>query len=124
MEGVYGSCMPMDGSTTITLSIVQTEGGASGGTAVETMHVNITSTDGVYKADKPFATVLEAVLANKPVEFHLNPGAMFEYRLHLTSLQRQADGGDVVIMNLHKFAGGAVVPYAFMADENISVGAD
>lgn len=124
MDGAYGMVKPMDGATSVTLSIVQVGGAASGEGAVETMHVNITSTDGVYKADKPFATVLKAVLANKPVEFHLYPGALFEYRLHLTSLQRQADGGDVVIMNLHKFAGGAVVPYAFMFDEQILVGSD
>lgn len=33
MEGAYGMVMPLDGVTTVTLSIVQTEGGASGGDA-------------------------------------------------------------------------------------------
>ena len=125
MEGeVYGFIIPLEDVDSINLSIVQTEGDSADSESADTMHVYITSTDGVYTADKPFAAVLAAVLANKPVEFHLNAGEMFEYRLHLSGVQRQTAGGNVVIINLHKFAGGAVVPYAFMADETIAVGAD
>lgn len=122
-SGGYGMVVPLDGATSITLSIVQVDA-ASGGGAVETMRVNITTTDGVYKADKPFATVLEAVLANKPVEFRLNPGDIFEHCLHLSGMQRQTAGGDVVAINLHKITGGVVVQYMFTYDEQILVGAD
>lgn len=39
----YGACVPMDGATTITLSIVQTEGGASGAVAGSTYRIPVTA---------------------------------------------------------------------------------
>ena len=67
---LYGMVMPLDGSTTITLSIVQTEGETSGGGGgASAMIVNIDPS--TMTIDKPFSDVHAAVSTGEIVHFLL-----------------------------------------------------
>lgn len=75
VEGMYGFVLPMDGATTVTISIVQTEGAASGGesagggylyfTGTATMNSN--TNNGEATLDKSFDKVLAAIKGKTPV---------------------------------------------------------
>lgn len=69
IEGVYGSCMSMDGATTVTLSIVQV-GAASGGSAGGVVTATAVTGDGpsVTSIDKTYSELLSAVKAGKYVQ--------------------------------------------------------
>jgi hypothetical protein len=83
MEGMYGFVMPMDGATTITLSIVQTEGAASGGDAAESpvlvVNAQMTSISAVSSVDKSFDQVAAAVKAGKIVYLRAMLGDDYMY---------------------------------------------
>jgi len=80
MNGVYGAVMPLDGATSVTISIVQTEGAASGGENADggIFEVNVPATvfdvDGhdFGAFDKPFSELYAAVKGGKNVRINVN----------------------------------------------------
>lgn len=71
MDGAYGMVRPMDGATTVTLSIVQVgaaSGGESAGGGVVVATAIIADDQTVTSIDKTYAELLTAFDAGKPVQ--------------------------------------------------------
>ena len=68
MDGAYGMVMPMDGATSVTLSIVQTEGAASGGAADSPVVIaKLTGSGSNITIDKTFDEIVSLVKSGKIV---------------------------------------------------------
>lgn len=118
MDGAYGMVIPLDGSTTVTLSIVQV-GEASGGesagggylyfTGTATMNSNTNNGEATF--DKTFAEVLAAIKGKKPVFCALS--GVSDNKLCI--LQAVSSWADTAI-TLNSNEGGTTVTVDMMSD--------
>jgi len=81
LEGIYAMVLPLDGATTVTISIVQTEGAASGGEGAGATALIVNLDIATMTIDKPFTAAYSALSAGKPVQFQTR-GEAFTHILY------------------------------------------